>query len=308
MNPISFEGRTLAIFGCGYVGLAVAQWAVSSGLRVIALTRNAGQASVLRERGVHQVLAAELDSNSWHSRIDPRVEYILTTVGSAGGGLSGYRKSYLNGQRSIFRWLGKARPLAYIYTSSTSVYPQTQGEQVHEETATEGVGKAGRMLLEAESLVRSHCRRFGSWFILRLAGIYGPGRHHYIDRLRRGETAFSGSPDTYLNLIHRDDAASAIAMLIQRAGTVPSGTYNLTDGHAATRGEVVSWLAHALSASRPSLSVDPSPHGGHCKSPRIARSANRVVDNRRLRKALGWGPRFASYREGYEAILRPHSA
>src|SRR5262245_61874496 len=99
-------GKRLVIFGCGYVGAAVARWAFSSGLRVIALTRNPQTAVLLREWGFHTVVA-DLASEAWFDEIEGAPDFALNCVSSGGGDAEAYRHSYL--QRSEERRVGKER-------------------------------------------------------------------------------------------------------------------------------------------------------------------------------------------------------
>jgi len=87
--------------------------------------------------------------------------------------------------QSILGWAGRSAEGTFVYTSSTSVYPQTGGMVVDETAPTEGAGANGRILLEA-SLAPKSGPGVRRWFILRLAGIYGPGRHHLLDQILGG--------------------------------------------------------------------------------------------------------------------------
>src|SRR5688500_9335738 len=99
----TFSGRHIVIFGCGYVGAAVARWAMSVGLRVTALTRSAASAVVLREVGVTAVVA-DLAGHTWYDEISPAPAFAINCVSSGGGGTEGYRHSYLEGTESIVAW------------------------------------------------------------------------------------------------------------------------------------------------------------------------------------------------------------
>ena len=96
--------ESVFIFGCGYVGTALAEYLIEQGVRVGALTRNREKAARLRELGVAEVIEAELDSSTWHAQVRGQYEAVVNCVSSAGGGLDGYRKSYVDGQCSILEW------------------------------------------------------------------------------------------------------------------------------------------------------------------------------------------------------------
>ena len=189
-----FSGKRLVIFGCGYVGAEVARQAVARGVRVTALTRNEAKAEALRADGV-EVVVADLASDAWHGRIVGGADFVLNCVSSGGGGVEGYVRSYLEGTESILTWAhatGAAGTL--IYTSSTSVYPQGGGAVVDETAATDRLAERPKVLLETEDLIAgtgrtSPRRAAGRWFILRLAGIYGPSRANLLEQVRIGEVA-----------------------------------------------------------------------------------------------------------------------
>src|SRR5450759_1353813 len=99
----NFAGKHLVIFGCGYAGAEVARQAVARGLRVTALTRNEAKAIALRAGGV-ETIVADLAAAAWHTRIAGGAVFLLNCVSSGGGGLDGYRHSYVDGMASVLAW------------------------------------------------------------------------------------------------------------------------------------------------------------------------------------------------------------
>lgn len=292
------QAPRLVIFGCGYVGEAVARAALARGWSVAALTRNPGKAEHLRGLGLHPVVEAELDSESWHAALEPQADYALNAVSSAGGGLGGYEKSYLRGQESILRWAASGHLGSFVYTSSTSVYPQSDGQSVTEDSPVGGSAEAD-ILLAAEARLQGPPTGLGRAFVLRLSGIYGPGRHYLLDALRRGDSSLSGSGEVHLNLIHRDDIVAAIFTAFAAPADIRGGLFNLSDGQPAPKAEVVAWLADKLGCPRPRF--DPAALAGRSG---LRGRADRRVDSSRARQVLGWSPRFPDFKAGYEAILR----
>lgn len=293
----NFSRKRLVIFGCGYVGGEVARQARESGMQVTALTRNPDKAGALRALGVETVIA-DLASEAWHAEIAGGADYVLNTVSSGGGGLDGYRRSYVDGMASILRWAGSSGPVGtLVYTSSTSVYPQDGGVVVDETATTEGVGERGAVLLEAEEKLRAATReQVRRSFILRLAGIYGPQRHHLIEQVRTG--AVAGRATHRLNLIHRDDVCAAVWRAFAASPAVDSDTFNVADDAPAPKGEVIVWLASRLQVPSPNFTGAPV-------GTRRTVTPDRIISNAKLKSVLGWQPRFPSYREGYENILSP---
>ncbi len=290
----NFSGKHLVIFGCGYVGAAVAREAVDRGARVTALTRNEAKAVALRAEGV-EVVVADLASDAWHGRIAGGVDIVLNCVSSGGGGIEGYRRSYVAGMESVVAWARAQREVGtIIYTGSTSVYPQGGGVRVDETAPTDGTGERALILVEAENVLRASDGACGRWFVLRLAGIYGPGRHHLLEQARSGEVA--GRGDYHLNLIFRDDIVAAVGAVWAAGPEVASGVFNVADDGAATKAEIVAWLAGQLGVGAPRFTGEPA-------AGRREVTPDRVIANAKIKTVLGWRPRFPSFREGYGKIL-----
>ena len=293
----TLANKRLTIVGCGYVGTAVAREACRAGLRVEALTRNPGRAAELAALGAHTVVA-DLATDTWHGRLTPGADLVLNCVSSGGGGLDGYRRSYVEGMRSLLAWAQRDPAGTLVYTSSTSVYPQGGGVVVDEEAPTEGAGETGRILLEAEELLRRGSGACGRWFILRLAGIYGPGRHHLLDQVRTGAAEIAGSGAQHLNLAHRDDICAAVFAAFSAPVSLSGGIFNVADDAPAPKTEVVRWLAEQLGRPAPRFT------GGAASARRgFASPPDRLISNAKLKAKLGWQPRYPSFREGYAAIL-----
>lgn len=291
--------KSIMIFGCGYVGTALAKHCLNAGVRVGALTRNSEKAERLRALGVHEVVVADLHETNWHTQLKGSYQVVVNCVSSAGGGLEGYRKSYLQGQASILQWAQGRSIQRYLYTSSTSVYPQDGGAEVDESADTTDAPVTGKIIVESEQLIAAAEDHFERWFVLRLAGIYGPDRHFLLNQLKEGAGVIPGCGDYTLNLIHLDDIVSALcaAMTMDRA---VSGIYNIADDTPSLKVELLEWLASELNLPKPHF--DPNN-----VSPRLARRGGRMPDrkimNAKARAQLGWSPQYPSFREGYRGLI-----
>jgi nucleoside-diphosphate-sugar epimerase len=283
--------KKLAIFGCGYLGSELARQALSLGWDVSAVTRNADTASSLSDSGVQQVVAAELGADSWQGEIDSTQDFVVNCVGAASDDLDGYLKSYIDGQDSVVKWARDGKVGTFVFTSSTSVYPQTERQLVDETASSDGVSERGGLLLAAEQLGFPSGGGIGRSFILRLAGLYGPGRHLFLENVRNGKTQ-SGDGDRILNLIHRDDVVSALFAVLQAGDQNIGRIYNVSDGNHSSRAEIAVWLAEKLGVDAPSFAGRDGSH-----------ASNRKISNNRIRDELNWSPNFPSFREGYNSIL-----
>ncbi len=296
---ITLHGKRLVIFGCGYVGGAIARAAVAAGAHVEALTRNPEKAALLRAQSLAKVVVAELSSSDWHSQLEGGADFVVNCVSSAGGP-DGYRQSYLAGMASILKWAASGQtPIGTIlYTSSTSVYPQGGGAVIDETVPAEGATPNGKIIRESEMRLQAVpdaiCRR---WFILRLAGIYGPGRHHLLNQLREGTTSLGGSGGHHLNLVHLDDIVSAVLGSLRAPQTIGSQIFNVADIAPARREDVVRWLAERLGRAMPAFDGIPGTRRGGEPMP------DRVISSEKIQRVLGWRPRHPDYRSGFDEIL-----
>jgi nucleoside-diphosphate-sugar epimerase len=130
---------------------------------------------------------------------------------------------------------------------------------------------------------------------LRLGGIYGPGRTRLVESVRSGRARIAAGPPRWGNRIHRDDAAGALAHLIERAlgGDALPAVLIGVDDEPADEAVVLRWIAARLGV--------PEPPTGEA----TARGANKRCSNARLR-ATGYAFRYPTFREGYaEAITSP---
>lgn len=289
----------MAVLGCGYLGSHFAEKCAQAGARVWALTRNPATAEKLARLPGLSVVRAELAGTSWHSLLPSEIDLGVDCVGSGAGGLEGYRASYFEGMRSISLWLAAARVRALAYTGTTAVYPANEGQTVDESSPVVAAGMDTRegLLRATEETLREAAARHGvSAFVFRMAGLYGPGRHRFLDLVREGGSELPGEPSHRLNLIHRDDAARALAASASLSGAPGCRFLNLCDDHPAARSEVAAWVASRLGLSAPSFS-------GAASAERTRGSLDRAISNAAVKRLLGWAPLYPSYREGYEPLL-----
>ncbi len=285
--------ESLVIFGCGYVGLALAKECVNLGWSVTALTRNPESARKAEEAGAHSIVG-NLQDDRWWAKIPKGVDHAVNCVGASSPTVEGYQESYLQGMQSIIQWIKqRGNPVrSLVFTSSSSVYPQTDGSLVDEESDTSGVSARGQILLSAEKLCLGVSDSVAACKgVIRFSGLYGPGRHLLVDKIERGEP-MTGSPDRILNLLHRDDAVSSILALLQGSSGVTGGIFNASDGQHATRGEIARWVAQRLNVQEPVFTGVGDTRGGH-----------RLVDASKISQVLGWKPKFPDFQSGYEDFL-----
>ena len=203
-----------------------------------------------------------------------------------------YRSAYLNGVAHVLDALDRDRvtPERVLFVSSTAVHGDAGGGWIDENTTPEPGGFSGRIMREAEELLLKRLDGTGtSAVVLRLGGIYGPGRTRLIDQVRTGSAVIPDQP-RFTNRIHRDDAAGAIVQLCTMSA-VPSPVYLGVDNDPAELGDVLRFLAAELG-----LDVPPTGNAGD------ARGGNKRCSNSLLRET-GYSFKYPTFREGYRDIL-----
>jgi len=270
--------RRVLIAGCGYVGRETARLFSEAGWDVTGLVRSEESVSLL-SGAPFRVLSCDISDASATRDLLPDYkgsELVIHCASSSRGGADSYRRVYLEGARNLMA----LQPAKFIFTSSTSVYPQENGECVTEDSAANPERETGQILRETEDLVLAHA----GGIVARLAGIYGPGRSILLKRFFEGNAVIEGQGERLLNQIHRDDAASALYSLGTNGST--SGIYNVSDDQPLSQLECYSWLAEHFHR--------PIPPFGPVDTERKRGVTSKRVSNARL-KEIGWQPRFTSF-------------
>ena len=284
------------IVGCGYVGLPLGAELARRGHTVFGLRRAADGAGELRAAGVTPVLGDVTQPESLRALPGP-FDWVVNTVSSAKGGADVYRAVYVEGTRNLLAWLAGTPVRKFIYTSSTSVYGQTDGGEVTEESAAKPQAETGRLLVETENLLLAAAReRKFPAVVLRVAGIYGPERGHLFQQFLRDEARLSGDGSRLLNMIHRDDVVGAIIAALERGE--PGRIYNVADDEPVSQLGFFAWLATQLGK--------PLPPGATAEESATRKRGvtHKRVSNRRLREELGCELKFPSFRDGYAVEMR----
>ncbi len=283
--------KRVLICGCGYVGQAVGARLAAQGHAVIGLRRSvAGNASLLAA-GITP-LNGDLANPADVAVLPGPFDWVINVVSSAHGGEAAYRSAYLESTRNLVRAFSRSR-CRFVYTSSTSVYAQTDGEWVTEDSAATPNMTTGLILRQTEIELLAAASPVFQPTVLRVAGTYGPERHHLLTRLLQGQKS-GGHPARWLNMVHRDDVTGAILRVLE--SDAGGQVFNVADNEPVRAGEFECWLANRLNLDLNALRSEAA--GGGKRG-----ASNKRVSNLRLRENLGWVPTYPTYREGYESIL-----
>ncbi len=288
------SARRVLLIGCGYVGVATGRRLVEAGHSVFGLRRSAGAAAELESAGIRP-LVGDITQAELLARLPGPFDWVVNSVSSSRGGAAEYRSVYLEGTHHVLAWLSTQPVAKYVYTSSTSVYSQNDGSEVDEASPAEPTSETGRLLRDAEDLLlAAHRERQFPAIILRVAGIYGPGRGHLFHQLLAGEARIAGDGSRLMNMVHRDDVATALIAALERGR--PGEIYNCADDLPVSQFDFLAWNAAQLGRPLPPFATEAE------NATRKRGLTNKRVSNRKLR-ALGWIPAFPTYREGYAAAI-----
>ena len=208
----------------------------------------------------------------------PDADAVVHCASSGRGGEEAYRRVYLEGCRNLVERFPGAR---LLYTSSSSVYAQVDGETVTEESETVPDRETGRILLEAERVVTE-----AGGVVARLAGIYGPGRSVLLRKFLAGEAVIEDDGGRFINQIHRDDAAKAVFHLLTMVDFPAGEIFNVSDSESLTQLGVYQGLARIFGKDLP-----PS---GPRDLDRKRGWTHKRVSNGKLR-ASGWEPGYPCF-------------
>ncbi len=277
------------IVGCGDLGSRVGTELHHAGHQVFGMRRTIRELPTAIQ-GLQGDLT--LPASEW-PELPPRLDIVLYTAAATERTEAAYEQAYVTGIRNLLDALEQQHqsPRRLLFSSSTSVYHQHQGEWVDESSPANPTGFAGQYLLQGEQLLRS--RRFPATSV-RLSGLYGPGRYWLIRQALSGQPCCD-IPPQYTNRIHRDDAARALAHLVELELTPASeplaDCYIASDPHPAPLHEVLHWLRQQIGAAEPDPDAPMQPRRGskRCSS--------------RLLQASGFRFRYPDYRAGYADIV-----
>ncbi len=292
----------ILIAGCGDLGTRAGLELAAGGASVWGLRRSEGNT----ELPIHWIRADLTEPASLSCLpVDQLagLDTLVYTVAASGFNDSAYRRVYVDGLSHLLTVLdrGQCLPRRLVYVSSTSVYAQSDGSVVDEDSPTEPEGFGGRRLLEGEALALGSA--IAERTVIRFGGIYGPGRTRLLDSVRRGAAICYDGPSNsdlpiWTNRIHIEDCARVVVHLAEIAN--PAEIYLGVDNEPSLDGEVKRWLAEQLGVEPPPTSTEPpSPTSRRMRS-------NKRCSNARLR-ASGFTPRYPTFREGYGALISTKS-
>lgn len=288
------------IVGCGYVGLPLGETLARRGHEVFGLRRSAEADAQLRAAGITP-LHADVTRPETLRALPGGFGWVVNCAATRGGDVEDYERLYLRGNLNLIEWLATSPPEKFVFTSSTGVYGQDDGSLVTEESPAEPSAPTARVLVVAERVLLAAARegRLPA-VILRVAGIYGPGRGYWLREFLSGRARLEGDGSRVFNMIHRDDLITAIVAAFERGR--PGEVYNVVDDEPVRQREFFEWLAARTGLPMPSEAT-PQTRSVFPRAP-----TNKRVSNRKLTQELSVTLKYPTFREGCAAELqRLHS-
>jgi nucleoside-diphosphate-sugar epimerase len=285
---------TTVVLGCGYVGLELGRQLTAAGERVVGVRRSDSGLDAIESAGFEGV-RADLTEPADLAAV-PDAETVVFAASSGGRGADAAREVYVEGQRTALDAFAARDdpPERYLYTSSTGVYGDHGGDWVDEGTPLEPTTGKTRVLAEAERVaIEGAADRGIDGTVARLAGIYGPDRYR-LSRYVEGPVT-----EGYLNMIHRDDIAGAVAYLL-REDLARGEVVLVVDDEPVSKWEFADWLAAECGVDEPPKRTKEErlDAGELSEAARRRIQTSKRCRNDKLR-GLGYEFEYPTFREGY---------
>ncbi|MEM7299850.1 MAG: SDR family oxidoreductase [Pseudomonadota bacterium] len=294
------DGLRFFIFGAGFSARHAAQRLIANGHQVVGTTRNKEKFDSLKAIGIEPVLfndettlfeLADQIVSTTHLLIsiapprkqsDGQIDPVLAQLGDG-----------LRDAMPDLQWVG--------YLSTVGVYGNHDGAWIDEETQCKPVSQRSKNRVLAEQAWQEWCAKSEiPLAILRLSGIYGPGRNAFRT-IEAGKSRRLVKKGQVFNRIHVDDIAQAVQLAAEKKS---EGVFNITDNEPAPPQDVVTY-AHDLMGREPPPEMDFET----AELSPMARSfygENKRVSNRKSVEELGMIYRYYDYRMALKSMWFDH--
>ncbi len=273
------------VAGAGWLGSVVARSLAARGDQVIVVRRDLGRVEALRAPGITP-LAVDLAAPGAATRLPP-FDAVVACQSAGADNAEAYRAAYVEATRTLLEAAARHGARRLVYTGSTGVFGQRDGSLVVETTPPAPSSPTAEVLVEAERLVRGAAPGVPAC-LLRLSGLYGPGRSGVLQRVRSGVMALGPGDDAFMNWCHLDDAVSFVLAALDRGE--PGAAYHGSDAAPPRRREVVEWVARQLGIEPPRSGV-------------AAGGPSRRIDSTWTREVLGVTLRYPDFRAGLTPLI-----
>lgn len=266
----------ILIIGAGYIGLKLGRELLRRGSDVTGWVAAQNSEEKVLQAGL-QVICADVSLASSWKKVSREWDAIVYCASSSRQGAAAYRAIHQDG----INFALKCKTKHFIYTSSTSVYGQTDGSEVNEQSPTNPLSETSEILLGAEKRILD-----AGGTVARLAGIYGPQRGYLFQKIATHKKI--EEHERWINQIHRGDAVGAILFFLEKN---KKGLFNVCDDEPVLLSEFCKWICELL--KKPLVQIVPPKENSRKRG-----VTNKKVSNVKLR-SHGWELIFPTFREGY---------
>lgn len=277
----------ILIIGCGVIGTKLAHILSVNGHQVTGLKRNPPET----DAGNVNYFAGDITVPACLEDLSADFDTLYFIVSPDGRNEQSYRAIYESGLNNLLNKFSLAGSNPHwIFVSSTSVYGQSQGEWVDEDSIAQPDNVNSQLIRQAEQKLME---LDAGNIVVRFSGIYGPGRE-YLLRMAMQTPSIQQNPPYFTNRIHQQDCIGVLAFLLERrlAGVVLQQCYLVSDDDPAPMWEVITWLAEHMNCQPPTVKVTDN----HAVM-------NKRCSNQRL-KALGYQFYYPGFKDGYLELIK----
>jgi nucleoside-diphosphate-sugar epimerase len=285
----------IVIVGCGDIGSRIARLATAEGIKVTALSRSGRKSAGLQQTAV-ELLQADLDDSAGIPNLDLRGAGVIYSAPPPGGGVEDSRvRNFLSSIPC------GGEPAKLVYISTTSVYGDCGDELVTEERPANPANHTGRRRLDAE-------QQFSAWgakqavpvVVLRVAGIYGPGRIP-MDRILGRHPLLNEAEAGFTNRIHADDLAQICMAALAKGES--GDIFNVCDGETSKMTDYFNAITDQLGLPR--LPQVPLTEARGAMTPLMFgyMTESRRIDNSRMLAKLGIRLKYPTLKQGLESSI-----
>lgn len=269
----------MVIVGCGYVGQRLASKKLAAGSAILAVAKTAETRLKLEALGLG-LLPVDLDDAPPAPQAAFSQADIFYLAPPPAAGLSDSRMS-----RFLAMLDPERPPRRVVLVSTTAVYGSSDGKWIDESEPAQPGSDRGLRRLDAENQLRNWCDKHGcEWVVLRVAGIYGPGRLP-LERLRQAMPMVTEENAPWTNRIHVDDLVTTLSAAMRNdcAGQI----FNVSDGEPGNMRQYFDQIADQAGLSRaPEISMAEAREQLSAGMLSYL-SESRRIDSRKMREQLG---------------------
>lgn len=280
------------IIGYGFTGQSIDRALNEAGFETIGVRRDWSDKESQNLNS--EPLEANITKPETLKNLPENCDIVVNCVSAgARGDTQRYQEVYREGSKNLLEWLENQSNELVIWTGSSSVYGDREGDWVDEESDLQPESDAAEILVETENLYRQAAGDNDvPTLIFRVSGIYGPGRARTLRKFQKGNVNLSlDEAHYYMNMIHRTDIGRAVAKVAENP--IAGETYNIVDNKPVTKRKFYVWLSQKLDHPLPKIT------GGG-----LPDYKNKRVSNQKFRSEFDFEFHYPTYREGYETILR----